>query len=152
MLDTLCPPAAFSILLHVPAPSGSVASRFLVGFSQQETPWPGACPGCFAALDWPVSPPYGLYTVLLKSSPVALWSILFPTGTLTDTTLKKCLLKECGLFFLESTCFMIMVKYFSLFWNKAGQSGMVGKAEKKERERKGGRGPGATGTFFSVFS
>lgn len=43
------------------------------------------------------------------------------------------------IFFLQNACFMVIVKYFSLFWNKEGQPGMVGKAEKKEREGKRGR-------------
>lgn len=50
--------------------------------------------------------------------------------------------------------FMNMVKYFSLFWNKAGQSGIMGKAEKKEREGKRGRPVTflAIRIFHSVFN
>ena len=49
---------------------------------------------------------------------------------------------------------MVIVKYFSLFWNKAGKSEIVGTAEKKEREGKRRRPVTilVIGIFHSVFN
>ena len=58
---------------------------------------------------------------------------LFPTVTTTDITLKMVCLMNVGYIFLQSRCFLINIKYLNLFWNRAGQSGTVGKAKRGRR-------------------